>query len=155
MPLLMCFSSAVKFGKRPRPALVRLSGTKPWTLQLGSLEDSRQKKTIEEISRETAQEEAERAGDEDANGDEVSLVRKRKASNSQGVRRREKAEAEAAKLLVANFYHTKAYTNFSNFFSSMGHQEVIAALQSKHPNLDVASLEAKFLPMDIEDDGDD
>ncbi|KAL2505424.1 hypothetical protein Adt_21045 [Abeliophyllum distichum] len=87
-------------------------------------------------------------------------------------RRMEKAETEATKFLsekkelegklenakanfVVNFHHTEAYTNFSNYFSSVGQQEVMAVIYSEHPNLDITFIEAKFSPMDIEDEGEE
>ncbi|KAL2494988.1 hypothetical protein Fot_38745 [Forsythia ovata] len=52
---------------------------------------------------------------------------------------------------LANFHLTEAYTIFSNYFASVGQQEVINALRSEHPDFDLSSFEAKFPPMDIED----
>ncbi|KAL2505605.1 hypothetical protein Adt_21226 [Abeliophyllum distichum] len=87
-------------------------------------------------------------------------------------KRREEDEMEAVKLLgkkkelevklenaeadfAVNFYRIEAYTNFSKIISSVGHQEIIAFLWSEHPDLEIASLEAKFHPMDIEGDEKD
>ncbi|KAL2512614.1 hypothetical protein Adt_18214 [Abeliophyllum distichum] len=58
---------------------------------------------------------------------------------------------DAEDNFVANFHLTEAYTSFFNYFASVSQQEVITALCSKHPNLDLSSLEAKFPPMDIKD----
>ncbi|KAL2540229.1 hypothetical protein Adt_01207 [Abeliophyllum distichum] len=82
---------------------------------------------------------------------------------------RKDAEAEIVRLLdqqkemkkkmesveanyVANFHNTEAYTNFSDYFAKVGHQEVLAALRSEHPDFSISSLEVKFLPPH---DGDD
>ncbi|KAL2494837.1 hypothetical protein Fot_38594 [Forsythia ovata] len=51
---------------------------------------------------------------------------------------------------VANFHLIEEYTSFSNYFASVGQQEVITALRSERPDLDFSFLEAKFPPMDIE-----
>ncbi|KAL2528956.1 hypothetical protein Fot_21557 [Forsythia ovata] len=56
--------------------------------------------------------------------------------------------------LFANFHLTDAYTSFSNYFASVGQQEVITALRSERPDLDLSSLKAKFPPMDIVDPPD-
>ncbi|KAL2497585.1 putative abhydrolase domain-containing protein [Abeliophyllum distichum] len=52
----------------------------------------------------------------------------------------ENAETE----FVANFHNTNAYTDFSDFFAKVGHQEVLAALRFEHPELDISFMEAKF-----------
>ncbi|KAL2544374.1 hypothetical protein Fot_13607 [Forsythia ovata] len=41
---------------------------------------------------------------------------------------------------VANFHLIEAYTKISNYFASVGQQEVITALRSKHPDLDLSSF---------------
>ncbi|KAL2494487.1 hypothetical protein Fot_38244 [Forsythia ovata] len=56
---------------------------------------------------------------------------------------------------VANFHLTETYTSFSNYFVSVGQLEVITALRSERPDLDLSSLEAKFPPMDIVDPPDE
>ncbi|KAL2518813.1 hypothetical protein Adt_15060 [Abeliophyllum distichum] len=55
---------------------------------------------------------------------------------------------------VANFHNTEAYTNFSNYFAKVGHQEVLAVLRSNYLNFNIGSLEARFPPPDVEVDGD-
>ncbi|KAL2545924.1 hypothetical protein Fot_15157 [Forsythia ovata] len=87
-------------------------------------------------------------------------------------RRREEAKAEAAKLFgekkelewklenaeadfTTNIHHIEAYTNFSNYFASVGQQEVMEALRSEHLDLDITSLEDKFPHMYIEDKWED
>ncbi|KAL2514872.1 hypothetical protein Fot_28843 [Forsythia ovata] len=60
-----------KQGKRPRPALVCLSGTKLRLLPSGSSENVRQKKTIKEISRKATGKNVERAGEGKATKDEA------------------------------------------------------------------------------------
>ncbi|KAL2466273.1 hypothetical protein Adt_42124 [Abeliophyllum distichum] len=66
------------------PTLASLAGTKPRTLPLGSLEDARQKKVVEEISREANRKETDKADEVDIEEEmqttkgEVSLTKKRK-----------------------------------------------------------------------------
>ncbi|KAL2471702.1 hypothetical protein Adt_39838 [Abeliophyllum distichum] len=110
-------------GKHTQPTLALRVKLKP--LQPGSSEDSKQKKVIEEIICEVAHEELERLAEMDVLEGGVLLARKWK----------------------------EAYTNFSNYFASVGHQEVMATLQLEHPDLDITFLEAMFPPMNIEDDG--
>ncbi|KAL2541039.1 hypothetical protein Adt_02017 [Abeliophyllum distichum] len=76
---------------------------------------------------------------------------------------RKKAEAKVARLLgekkemeaklesveadfIANFINTEAYTNFSDYFARVGHQEVLAVLRTEHPDLDHGPLQARFPP---------
>ncbi|KAL2481173.1 hypothetical protein Adt_34139 [Abeliophyllum distichum] len=76
---------------------------------------------------------------------------------------RKDAEAEMARLLakekdmeeklrsveveyVANFHNIEAYTNFSNYFAKVGHQEVLAVLRLDYPDFNIGSLEARFSP---------
>ncbi|KAL2526452.1 hypothetical protein Adt_11506 [Abeliophyllum distichum] len=47
---------------------------------------------------------------------------------------------------TANFHKTEAYSNFSNYFASINHQEVLSSLRSEYPELDLTSLKAKFPP---------
>ncbi|KAL2542800.1 Uncharacterized protein Adt_03778 [Abeliophyllum distichum] len=80
---------------------------------------------------------------------------------------RKEVEAEVARLLgekkemeaklecveadfVANFHNTEAYTNFSNYFDRVGHQEVLAVLRIDHPDLDLRPLHARFSPSNAE-----
>ncbi|KAL2492345.1 hypothetical protein Adt_27973 [Abeliophyllum distichum] len=84
---------------------------------------------------------------------------------------RKEAEAEVARLLgekkemeaklenveaefVANFYNTEAYTNFSDYFARVGHQEVLTVLRTNHPSLGLGPLETGFSPPDVEDEED-
>ncbi|KAL2497998.1 hypothetical protein Adt_23548 [Abeliophyllum distichum] len=60
------------------------------------------------------------------------------------------AEAE----FVANFHNTEAYTNFFDYFARIGQQEVLIVLRNDHPNFDIASLEARFPPLDVEGEDD-
>ncbi|KAL2526454.1 hypothetical protein Adt_11508 [Abeliophyllum distichum] len=76
------------------------------------------------------------------------------------------AEVASAKLLVekksleeklenieanftANFHNTEAYSNFSNYFASINHQEVLSSLRSKYPELDLTLLKAKFSSIEL------
>ncbi|KAL2549887.1 Uncharacterized protein Fot_11417 [Forsythia ovata] len=45
----------------------------------------------------------------------------------------------------ANFHNIEAYAIFSNYFTNVGHHEVLNALRLEHPDLDISSLEAMFL----------
>ncbi|KAL2533014.1 putative abhydrolase domain-containing protein [Abeliophyllum distichum] len=71
---------------------------------------------------------------------------------------RKEAEAEVARLLgekkemeaklgnvdtefVANFHNTEAYTYFSDYFTKVGHQEVLTVLRIDHPSIDLRPLE--------------
>ncbi|KAL2506422.1 hypothetical protein Adt_22043 [Abeliophyllum distichum] len=58
----------------------------------------------------------------------------------------ENVEAE----FVANFHNTKSYTNFSDYFARVGHQEVLTVLKTDHLSLDLGPLEATFHPPDVE-----
>ncbi|KAL2528841.1 hypothetical protein Fot_21442 [Forsythia ovata] len=60
------------------------------------------------------------------------------------------AEAE----FNANFHNTEAYASFSAFFASIRKEEVITALRNDFPTLDIDSLEAKFSPVELDDDVD-
>ncbi|KAL2480778.1 hypothetical protein Adt_33744 [Abeliophyllum distichum] len=71
----------------------------------------------------------------------------------------EKKEMEAKlenmeKEFVVNFYNTEAYTNFSNYFARVGHQEVLTMLRTDHPSLYLGPLEARFPPPNVEDEED-
>ncbi|KAL2475049.1 hypothetical protein Adt_35785 [Abeliophyllum distichum] len=75
---------------------------------------------------------------------------------------RTEAEAEVTRLLgekemevklknvevdfIANFHNTEAYTNFSDYFARVGHQEVLAALRTEHPDLNLRPLGDSFPP---------
>ncbi|KAL2466192.1 Uncharacterized protein Adt_42043 [Abeliophyllum distichum] len=58
------------------------------------------------------------------------------------------ANAEAD--FVANFHNTEAYSNFSDYFARVGHQEVLTALRNDHPEVNVKDLEVRFPPPDAE-----
>ncbi|KAL2486717.1 hypothetical protein Adt_31473 [Abeliophyllum distichum] len=60
-------------------------------------------------------------------------------------RKLESVEAE----YDANFHNTEAYTNFSDNFAKIAHQEVLAMLRSEHPNFNIGSLEDRFHPSDV------
>ncbi|KAL2542911.1 hypothetical protein Adt_03889 [Abeliophyllum distichum] len=62
----------------------------------------------------------------------------------------ENVEAE----FVANFYNTEAYTNFSGYFTRVGHQEVLTVLRIDHPSIDLGPLEAGFPPPNVEGEDD-
>ncbi|KAL2474393.1 hypothetical protein Adt_35129 [Abeliophyllum distichum] len=81
------------------------------------------------------------------------------------------AESEVAKLLgeikemeeklgsiddeyVANFHTTEAYANFSDYFTKVGHQEVLAVLKLDYRDFNLGSLEARFLPSELGDEDD-
>ncbi|KAL2497916.1 hypothetical protein Adt_23466 [Abeliophyllum distichum] len=220
---LMASKAEMDQGVRPRPTMALLASRKPNSLAPGSSEDSKQKKVIEELSREGNKGEAGSAGEDlvshgdledaleaslaavvrttgmqlkkldDANTVQKVTVEALEAANEEkkclleelslhrveakGLRRsleaseksRKDAEAEIVRLLdqkkemekmiesveadyVANFHNTEGYTNFFDYFAKMGHQEVLAALRSEHPDSSISSLEARFPPPD---DGDD
>ncbi|KAL2466723.1 hypothetical protein Adt_42574 [Abeliophyllum distichum] len=84
---------------------------------------------------------------------------------------RKEAEAEVAQLLgekkemeaelgnvetefVVNFHNTEAYTNFSDYFARVGHQEVLTVLKTDHPSINLGPLEARFSPLDVEGEED-
>ncbi|KAL2532567.1 Uncharacterized protein Adt_05918 [Abeliophyllum distichum] len=85
---LMASKAEFEQGKRTRPTMARLASKKPRLLVPGSSEDKKQKKVIEDLSREENKSEALRVNvveineDEDGPGGEVPLVRKRKAGSS-------------------------------------------------------------------------
>ncbi|KAL2485115.1 Uncharacterized protein Adt_29871 [Abeliophyllum distichum] len=77
---------------------------------------------------------------------------------------RMEAEAEVTRLLgekkemevklenveadfIANFHNTEAYTNFSDYFARVGHQEVLAALRTERNDLDLGPLGDRFPPL--------
>ncbi|KAL2465696.1 hypothetical protein Adt_41547 [Abeliophyllum distichum] len=81
-------------GNHPRLTMARLASKKPRVLASGSFEDSKQKKVIEDLSRERNREEAEKIdvikidkGAEAAEG-EVRLTRKRKVGASSQIKRK-------------------------------------------------------------------
>ncbi|KAL2461800.1 Uncharacterized protein Adt_45220 [Abeliophyllum distichum] len=53
---------------------------------------------------------------------------------------------------IANFHNTEAYTNFSDYFARVGHQEVLAALRTERPDLDLGPLGDKFPPPDADEE---
>ncbi|KAL2517213.1 hypothetical protein Adt_13460 [Abeliophyllum distichum] len=74
---------------------------------------------------------------------------------------RMEAEAEVTRLLgekkemeaklenvemdfIVNFHNTEAYTNFSDYFARVGHQEVLVVLRAERPDLDLGPLEDRF-----------
>ncbi|KAL2474394.1 hypothetical protein Adt_35130 [Abeliophyllum distichum] len=57
LPGLFC-TTEIEQRKHPRPTLAHLASKKPKTLILGSTEDSKQKKNVEELSRERNREKA-------------------------------------------------------------------------------------------------
>ncbi|KAL2485780.1 Uncharacterized protein Adt_30536 [Abeliophyllum distichum] len=84
---------------------------------------------------------------------------------------RKEAEAEVARLLgekkeieaklecveaefVVNFHNTEAYTNFFDYFTGVGHQEVLATLKTDHPDLDLGSLKVRFTLLDAKGEED-
>ncbi|KAL2466583.1 hypothetical protein Adt_42434 [Abeliophyllum distichum] len=86
-------------------------------------------------------------------------------------KRRKEAEAEVARLLgekkemeaklecveadfAANFHNTETYTNFSDYFARVGHQEVLAVLRTDHPDLNLRSLQVRFPPPGAEGEED-
>ncbi|KAL2481392.1 hypothetical protein Adt_34358 [Abeliophyllum distichum] len=83
---------------------------------------------------------------------------------------RMEAEAEVVRLLgektemeaklenveadfIANFHNTEAYTNFSDYFARVGHQEVLAVLRAERPELDLGFLGDRFPPPEECEDG--
>ncbi|KAL2486138.1 Uncharacterized protein Adt_30894 [Abeliophyllum distichum] len=94
---------------------------------------------------------------------EVDNIEKRR------LQRRTEAEAEVTQLLgekkemeaklesmetdfITNFHNTKAYTNFSDYFARMAHQEVLAALKDERPDLNFGPLRDRFPPPEAEDE---
>ncbi|KAL2542708.1 hypothetical protein Adt_03686 [Abeliophyllum distichum] len=55
---------------------------------------------------------------------------------------------------VANLHNTEAYTNFSDYFAKVGHQEVLAVLKSDYADLSLGSLEARFSLPDAKSEED-
>ncbi|KAL2505639.1 hypothetical protein Adt_21260 [Abeliophyllum distichum] len=68
----------LSWGKCPRPTLASISNARLRKLQLGSLEDAKQKKTIEKISPETDREETEKINEVEATEGKAPLGKKRK-----------------------------------------------------------------------------
>ncbi|KAL2527056.1 hypothetical protein Adt_12110 [Abeliophyllum distichum] len=50
---------------------------------------------------------------------------------------------------VANFHNTDAFSNFSNYFTCIDQHEILSALRSEQPDLDIASLEARFCSIEL------
>ncbi|KAL2513169.1 Plus3 domain-containing protein [Abeliophyllum distichum] len=71
-----------------------------------------------------------------------------------GKREVEAKLANAEADFVANFNNTEAYTNFTDYFARVGQQEVLTALRNDHPDFDVKTLEARFLPPDVGSEDD-
>ncbi|KAL2491359.1 Uncharacterized protein Adt_26987 [Abeliophyllum distichum] len=91
----------------------------------------------------------------------VSSLRKELADAEMAKQRAEEGKKEVeAKLanaevdFVANFHNTEAYSNFSDYFARVGHQEVLTALRNDHPEVNVKDLEARFPPPDAEGEED-
>ncbi|KAL2527522.1 hypothetical protein Adt_12576 [Abeliophyllum distichum] len=63
------------------------------------------------------------------------------AENEDLVKKLQDAEAN----FIANFHRTEAHASFSNYFASVGQQEVINVLRSEHLDFDISVLKAKFL----------
>ncbi|KAL2461760.1 hypothetical protein Adt_45180 [Abeliophyllum distichum] len=53
---------------------------------------------------------------------------------------------------IANFHNTEAYTNFADYFARVGHQEVLAALRTERPDLDLEPLGDKFPPPEADEE---
>ncbi|KAL2512266.1 putative abhydrolase domain-containing protein [Abeliophyllum distichum] len=93
--------------------------------------------------------------------EEISGLRKELADAEKGKKEAEDGKKEVeAKLanaeayFVANFHNTEAYSNFADYFSRVGQQEVLTALRNDHPEFDVKNLEARFPPPDAEGEED-
>ncbi|KAL2504878.1 hypothetical protein Adt_20499 [Abeliophyllum distichum] len=62
-----------------------------------------------------------------------------------GEKKEMEAKLESVEVdFIANFHNTEAYTNFSDYFARVGHQEVLAVLRAKHLELDLGPLQARF-----------
>ncbi|KAL2497685.1 hypothetical protein Adt_23235 [Abeliophyllum distichum] len=87
--------------------------------------------------------------------EEASVLRRDLAITEDGRKEAEAGKREVEARLasaeadfVANFHNTEAYTNFADYFTRVGQQEVLTVLRNDHPDLDVKSLEASsLLPM--------
>ncbi|KAL2499337.1 Uncharacterized protein Adt_24887 [Abeliophyllum distichum] len=85
---------------------------------------------------------------------ELADAGKAKQEAEEGKKEVEARLANAEADFVANFHNTEAYSNFSDYFARVGHQEVLTALRNDHPDVDVKDLEARFPPPDAEGDED-
>ncbi|KAL2498792.1 Uncharacterized protein Adt_24342 [Abeliophyllum distichum] len=85
---------------------------------------------------------------------ELADAGKAKQEAEEGKKEVEAKLANAEADFVANFHNTEAYSNFSDYFARVGHQEVLTALRNDHPDVDVKDLEARFPPPDAEGDED-
>ncbi|KAL2498059.1 Uncharacterized protein Adt_23609 [Abeliophyllum distichum] len=85
---------------------------------------------------------------------ELADAGKAKQEAEEGKKEVEAKLANAEADFVANFHNTEAYSNFSDYFARVGHQEVLTALRNDHPDVNVKDLEARFPPPDAEGDED-
>ncbi|KAL2492127.1 Uncharacterized protein Adt_27755 [Abeliophyllum distichum] len=69
----------------------------------------------------------------------------------QGEKKEMKAKLESVEAdFIANFHNTEGYTNFSDYFARVGHQEVLAVLRAEYPDLNLGPLRARFPPPEAE-----
>ncbi|KAL2481775.1 hypothetical protein Adt_34741 [Abeliophyllum distichum] len=85
---------------------------------------------------------------------ELADAEKAKQEAEDGKKEVEAKLANAEADFVANFHNTEAYSNFSDYFARVGHQEVLTALRNDHPDFDANNLEARFPPPDAEGEED-
>ncbi|KAL2458239.1 Uncharacterized protein Adt_46027 [Abeliophyllum distichum] len=85
---------------------------------------------------------------------ELADAGKAKQEAEEGKKEVEAKLANAEADFVANFHNTKAYSNFSDYFARVGHQEVLTALRNDHHEVNVKDLEARFPPPDAEGEED-
>ncbi|KAL2472316.1 Uncharacterized protein Adt_40452 [Abeliophyllum distichum] len=85
---------------------------------------------------------------------ELADAGKAKQEAEEGKKEVEAKLANAEADFVANFHNTEAYSNFSDYFARVGHQEVLTALRNDHPEVNVKDLEARFPPPDAEGEED-
>ncbi|KAL2471722.1 putative abhydrolase domain-containing protein [Abeliophyllum distichum] len=93
--------------------------------------------------------------------EEISGLRKELANSEKGKKEAEDGKKEVEERLanakadfVANFHNTEAYTNFAEYFSRVGQQEVLTVLRNDHPEFDVKNLEVRSPPPDAEGEED-
>ncbi|KAL2491650.1 hypothetical protein Adt_27278 [Abeliophyllum distichum] len=86
--------------------------------------------------------------------EELAKSEKVKKEAEDGKKEVETRLANAEADFVANFHNTEAYTNFADYFTRVGHQEVLTALRNDHPEFDVKNLEVRFPPPDAEGEED-
>ncbi|KAL2467247.1 putative abhydrolase domain-containing protein [Abeliophyllum distichum] len=85
---------------------------------------------------------------------ELADAGKAKQEAEEGKKEVEAKLANAEADFVANFHNTEAYSNFSDYFARVGHQEVLTALRNDHPEVNVKDLEARFPPPNAEGEED-